>query len=150
MLELLVLEAALLLCELVIPAALPAASACAPCWSWARSADAVEELPLDAVPVPLCNALTRSPALDSNCCRLMEPLPFDICENSALVEADWAPPPVAWLKKLLNSLWLILPSPFESMAAKSFSSVCDRLEELLVPLLPLLPFVPLAENSELR
>ena len=29
--------------------------------------------------------LTRSPALDSNCCRLMEPLPFDICENSALV-----------------------------------------------------------------
>jgi hypothetical protein len=48
---------------------------------------------------------------------------------------------------LLNSLWLMLPSPFESMAEKSFSSVCDRLEELLVPLLP---FVPLAANSELR
>ena len=144
--ELLVLEAALLFCELVIPAALPAASACALCWSWLRSADAVEELLLDTAPVPLCNALTRLPASDSNCCRLMEPLPFDICENRALVEAVWALPPVAWLRKLLNSLWLMLPSPFESMAAKSFSSVCDRLEELLVPLLPL---VPLVANSEL-
>ena len=102
----LVLEVALLFWELVIPAALPAANACALCWSWLRSSDAVEELPLDAVPIPLCNPLTRSPALDSNCCRLIEPLPFDICENRALLEAVWALPedPAAWLRKLLNSL----------------------------------------------
>ena len=46
--------------------------------------------------------------------------------------------------------YLVAILTFESMAAKSFSSVCDRLEALLVPLLPLLPFVPLAANSELR
>ena len=162
LLELLVLEAVLLVCALVIPAALPATSDCALCVSWERSADMEEslleeELLLEddaAADVPLCNALTRSPALASNCCRLIELLPFDICENRAFAACVWLVPllPAAaevWAKKLLNSLWLTLPSPFVSMEANSSSSVCARLDEL--PVLPvlLLPLDPLVANSEL-
>jgi hypothetical protein len=44
----------------------------------------------------------------------------------------------------------MLPSPFPSIEANSSSSVCDRLEELLVLLVPLLPLVPLVPNNELR
>ena len=97
MLELLVLEVELLLCELVIPAALPAASDDALCVSWLKSASADEELLLEDA--PLCNALTRSPAFDSNCCKLIAPLPFDICENRALEAVVSLLPevPVAWL-----------------------------------------------------
>ena len=152
LLELLVLEVEVLFWELAIPAALPAASACALCVSWARRADIEAELLPDAaaVVVPLCNALTRSPALASNCCKLIEPLPFDICENRVLAACVWPLPeaPEAWPRKLLNSLWLMLPSPFESMAANSFSSVCARLEALPV-VLPL-ALEPLVANSELR
>jgi hypothetical protein len=97
LLELPVLEVELLLCELVIPAALPAASDDALCVSWLKSAEADEELLLEDA--PLCSALTRSPAFDSNCCKLIEPLPPDICENRALEAVVSLLPevPVAWL-----------------------------------------------------
>jgi len=97
LLELLVLEVELLLGELVIPAALPATSDDTLCVSWLKRSEAVEELLLEDA--PLCNALTRSPAFDSNCCKLIEPLPLDSCENRALEAVVSLLPevPVAWL-----------------------------------------------------
>ena len=148
LLELFVLDVDELLCEPVRLAALPAASVCAPCCSCDSSEDVAEVLLLEELP---CNADARSPALDSNCCRLMLLPPPDNCENNAsawdvLLAVPLLEPVVAWLKKLLNSLSLTLPSPLASIEANSSSSVCDRLEELLV--LPA-PFVLLVPNSEL-
>jgi len=63
------------------PAALPAASACALCVSWARRPTATRSCCSTTLrDVPLCNALTRSPALASNCCKLIDRC-VDICEN---------------------------------------------------------------------
>ena len=165
------MDVLLLEVELAMPAALPAASCCTDCVSWLSRSESSEELLLAAVvlPVPaallvlpvllvpealplepaaisLCNWLTRAPALDWNCCRLTELLPPDICANRVVAAAVWLPPPAAaelLFRKFVNSPWLMLPLPSVSMEENRLSSVCARLELLLLPL------VPLGANSEL-
>jgi hypothetical protein len=51
---------------------------------------------------------------------------------------------------VLNSPWLMLPSPLVSMLAKSFSSVCASCVAPLLALVLLVPFAPLVANSELK
>ena len=109
-----------------------------------RRPEAADELLPEDVASCAFKAVARSPAFDSNCCRLMELPPFDICANNEPAAAD-SSVPLALLRKLVSSLWLILPSPLVSMLANSFSSDCARPE---APLALFVLFALLAPNSE--
>ena len=95
--ELFVLDVVELFCALVTPAALPATSDCALCCSCCNSEEATDEVLEALVDALLCNAEARSPALVSNCCRLMLLPPPESCENTALACEVLPVEPVAWL-----------------------------------------------------